>query len=169
MELPEIADFPRVELYPPVREDAAFADLSADRADEARLLALAAQYGPRLLVREVWCRVLPRCGILISSALCGGTFVQRVEEAARAYPHRCWLLVEPMAEEFPLPCPSGSGNRITIIDYDKPFCSDALCCQYTHFLRDQQGVMVLWDTEATICRKMELAKAAGFLGYVSPA
>ena len=166
MELPEIDDFPRAGLTP---GSGPFAVLTRDRSQEARLLALAERYGPQLLVLEVWSQVLPRCGVLISSAISGGTFSQRVEEAARAYPRRCWLLAEPIAEEFPLPCPSGSGSQITIIDYDKLFRSDALCCQYTHFLRDQQGIMVLWDTKETMRRKMELAKAAGFLGYVSPA
>jgi len=169
MEFPTLLDFPQADLYPPIRDDMPFADLSTDRADEARLLALAAQYGPRLLVPEVWSRVLPRCGVLISSAISGGTFLQRLEDAASTYPRRCWLLLDPISMEFSLPCPTGSGNRITIIDYRKQFFSDTLCCQYTHFVRNQQGVMVLWDTEETMRRKMELAKAAGFLGFVCPA
>ena len=165
MEFPEIADFPRAGSTP---GDSPFAVLTEDRADEVRLLELAERYGPRLLVPEVWSQVLPRCGVLISSALCGGTFVQRVEEAAQAYPRRCWLLVEPMAEEFPLPCPSSIGNKLATVNYDNQFYSDLLCCQYTHFIRNQQGFLVLWDTEQTLRRKLELAKAAGFLGYVHP-
>ena len=166
MELPEIPDFPQAGLVP---GDAPFADLASDRREEARLTDLAAQYGPRLLVREVWSRILPGCGVLISSALSGGTFAQRVEEAARAFPRRCWLLLEPMSMEFPLPCPTGVGNDITIINYGKYFYSDSLCCQYTHFTRNQQGYLVLWDTEDSLRQKMELAKAAGFQGFVFPA
>ena len=165
MEFPEIADFPRAGLTP---GDGPFAVLARERDQEARLLALAEQYGPRLLVSEVWSRVLPRCGVLISSAISGGTFSQRVEEAARAYPRRCWLLLEPLSMEFPLPCPTGVGKEIPITNDGKSFYSEALCCQYTHFVQNQQGRMVLWDTADTLGRKLELARAAGFLGYVWP-
>lgn len=169
MELPEIPDFPRAALVPPRRTDLPFAVLTEDRREASKLLELAEQYGPRLLVPEVWSRILPRCGVLISSALSGGTFLQRVEDAVRCYPRRCWLLVEPMSMEFPLPCPSGTGTAVPMEPFQRQFFSEDLCCQYTHFLRNQQGVMVLWDTAESLSRKMELAKAAGFLGYVYPA
>ena len=159
-------DFPRAEVYPPAKADTPFTVLTEDRQNQALLLDLAGQHGPRLLVREAWSKILPRCGILISSALSGGSFAQRVTEAADTYPRRCWLLIEPIAMEFPLPCLTGFGNDITITNYGKQFFSESLCCQYTHFIRNQQGFMVLWDTEETLRRKTALAKAAGFLGYV---
>ena len=167
MELPEIPNFPRIDRFSPRNEGEYFAMLTTDRADAPRLFALAQQHGPKMLVPEVWSMVLPRCGVLISSALSGGCFTHRVEEAAQSYPRRCWLLVEPMATEFPLPFSAGSENKITIIDYGNSFNSDRLCCQYAHFIREQQGFVALWDTEHTILRKLELAKAAGFLGYVT--
>lgn len=163
MELPEIPDFPRAGFTP---GEGPFAILTKAREEESRLTALAERYGPQLLVPEVWSKLLPGCGVLISSALSGGTFSQRTTEAARAYPRRCWLLVEPMSMEFPLPCLNGEGSEVTITNYGIQFYSDALCCQYTHFLQNQQGRIVLWDTEASLRRKMELAKDAGFLGYV---
>ena len=162
-----IPDFPRIDLFSPRNEDAYFAILTEDRREAPNLFALAQQHGPRMLVPEVWSKVLPRCGVLISSALSGGSFSCRLEEAARNYPRRCWLLVEPMAMEFPLPFSSETGTRITVTDYGNSFYSNSLCCQYTHFIRDQQGFVALWDTEHTIRQKLELAKAAGFLGYVT--
>ena len=171
MEFPVLADFPRATVLPlhGVQDPGGpFAVLTEDRADGPRLLELAERCGPRLLVPEVWSRILPRCGVLVSSAISGGTIGERFQEAAAAYPRRCWLLMEPMAMEFPLPCPTGTGNQITITNYDKHFFSEGLCCEYTHFIRNQQGFLVLWDTAQTLYRKMELAKAAGFLGVVSP-
>lgn len=163
-------DFPQAPAYAltdlPGRPDGPFAVLTEDRQDENRLLALAEQFGPRLLIPEVWSQVLPQTGVLVSSALSGGTMAQRLAEAAESYPHRCWLLLEPMAMEFPLPCPTGNGVQMTTIDCDKQFYSEALCCQYAHFVRNQQGFVVLWDTEKTLQQKKELAKEAGFLGYV---
>ena len=166
MVLPNISDFPEVPVCSPERTDGPFAVLTEDRREETRLTELAERYGPRLLVPEVWSKLLPRCGVLISSAVSGGTFRHRVETAAQIYPRRCWLLIDPMAVQFPFPFSDGNGDKVTITNYCNSFYSDHLCCQYTHFTQNQQGQLFLWDTEQTIKNKMELAKSAGFLGFV---
>jgi len=143
-----------------------FAVLTKSRSDEPVLIELAQQFGSNLVVPEIWRNILPQAGVLISSAISGGTMNERVQEAAAANPRRCWLMLEPMATEFPLPCPDGIGKEITITDYGNSFYSEALCCMYTHFATEQRAGFIVWDTEQTLLRKMELAKNAGFLGFV---
>lgn len=169
MVLQPIANFPQIPCSAlssfPAAPAQPTAVLTTDRRDEAALMNLAVKHGPKLVVPEVWRELLPQSGILISSALSGGTFRQRMEEAARISPKRCFLLLEPMQQQFSLPCSDGQGHQTTIMNYDHTFFSDALCCQYAHFSRHSQGIMVLWDTEESLQRKLELARQAGFLGY----
>jgi len=169
MVLSVIPDFPQI---PILSMDAVSPDfktpiavLTQDRQDEAELRLLARKLGPRLVVPEVWRDVLPQAGLLISSAISGGTLRERFLEAAAAAPRRCWLLLEPMRMEFPLPCPTGTGQSISAIDCRNVFYSEALCCQYTHFIRSGTGFMLLWDTDETLQRKLALAKSCGFLGF----
>lgn len=173
MVFPQFPDFPRVPigtLADPGPDRRPIALLTEDRADEAALTTLARERGPKLLVPEVWHQILPQAGILVSSSISGGTLQDRFREAAAAYPKRCWLLLEPVSMEFPLPCPSGIGKEITIIDYHQQFHSKELECMYSHFVRHGRGFMVLWDTEHTLLEKLELAQRCGFQGYVcSPA
>ena len=169
-----IPDFPQAPVLSP--EQAArlphsggpVALLIRDRASEETVTALAARLGPRLLLPEVWSRLLPQTGVLISSAISGGTLKERFQDAARAYPHRCWLLPEPMSMEFSLPCPSGLGTPADLPIGGRSFYSDALCCYYSHFIRENQGIMVLWDTEETLRAKLELARDCGFIGWAAP-
>ena len=167
MVLPNIPDFPEAPICSPEETAGPFAVLTKDRREEAQLTELAERYGPRLLAPEVWSKLLPRCGVLISSAVSGGTFRHRIETAAKNYPRRCWLLIDPMSVRFPLPFFDENGRKVTITNYSNLFHSEHLCCQYTHFIQNQQGQLILWDTEQTIKHKAELAKSAGFLGFVT--
>lgn len=162
-----IPDFPQIPVCTLSAPASAgpFAVLTRYRSCEADLLCLAQSFGPDLVVPEVWRNVLPQAGILISSAISGGTLKERFREAAAANPRRCWLLVEPIAMEFPLPCPDGNGTAVTVIDYDNTFYSEDLCCMYSHTVRNGRGFMIVWDTEETLFAKQKLAKEHGFLGF----
>ncbi len=168
MNLQPIPDFPALQTadaaHFPAHPEYPTAVLTCDYSDFPMLRQLADRHGSMLVVREVWRELLPQAGLLISSAISGGTIEQRFAEAVHAAPNRCWLLQEPIRMEFSLPCPSGIGNEITIIDYGQVFQSHALGCCYTHFIRDQRGFVRLWDTEDTLRKKAELAHAAGFCG-----
>ena len=139
-----------------------------DRALEDAVAALSVKLGSRLLLPEAWSQLLPQAGVLVSSAISGGTLKERFQEAARAYSHRCWLFLEPMRMEFPLPCPTGTGTPVSALSGHTSFYSDALCCYYSHFIRENQGFMILWDTEETMAAKLELARACGFSGWAAP-
>lgn len=129
-------------------------------ACEGELLALAEQWGSRLLVPEVWREVLPQAGLLISSAISGGNLRQRFREAAK---RPCWLLTEPMKTAFPLPCPSGQGVPVLDLPKRQSFYSEALGCRYLH---DPEQV-ILFDTEETMEKKIELARECGFAGVIA--
>lgn len=141
------------------------------RDAESILLALEADLGPRLLVPEVWRKILTDAGILISSSLSGGTLQQRLEDAERASPGRCWLRLERLRMRFPLPCPSGVGTELTqealdrLLAVDAGFYSPEFCCRYRYDLPD--GI-VLYDTEETWASKIDMAQSAGFFGAVVP-
>lgn len=141
--------------------------LTTDMEQEDTLALMELHLGPKLVLPEFWANRFPRCGVLISSAICGGELRTRLRNATEAYPHRCWLLAEPQPVEFPLPCPDGCG-RPAAQPTGPSFYSQALCCQYTHFFRNHQGYFTLWDTEQTLAQKIALAKELGFLGYAGP-
>ena len=152
---------------------AAYAAVFWDGAEDLpALTVLAEQLGPRLLLPECWQRDLPQCGVLISSSLSGGTAMQRFSEAAEAAPGRCWLLLEWLSMEFPLPCPSGDGQALgkealhARLQDRQNFFDSGLCCAYTHWLEDGRGRMVLYDTADTLTQKAHLARQAGFQGVV---
>lgn len=142
-----------------------------EQTAQRQLLALEEKLGGRLLVPEVWQNVLQKAGILIPSSLSGGTLTDRLTEAYRAVPGRCWLYLEPLRMRFPLPCPSGAGTtlpRDTLdrLTADKPsFYTPELCCRYCYDLPD--GI-VLYDTEDTWQDKLHLAQSIGLSGAVMP-
>lgn len=146
------------------------ADLE-DLQAEAGLAALEQALGPRLLVPEVWRRALPQAGLLIPAALSGGTLEQRLEEAALEAPGRCWLRLEPVRMRFPLPCPTGCGQTLpqqalnARLAGKHSFFSGDLCCWYAYDLEGGAS-MLLYDTEETLNRKLDMARAAGFAGAV---
>ena len=70
--------------------------------------------------------------------------------------------------EFPLPCPDGIGTPISGPPEGHAFYSEDLCCYYTHYIRNSQGFLVLFDTEDSLSKKRVLAQASGFLGWAGP-
>ena len=169
MVIPEIPDFPQAPVLRPEQLPARLRHPTAvvltDKDAYPLLLHLAEEAGPHLLVPECWQKLLPQAGTLISSAISGGSFRQRLKEACSAAPQRCWLLVEPISMRFLLPCPTGIGQEVQP-PHGTGVYSDALCCYYTHQSKEPTGSVTLYDTEETIRTKLQLAKEAGFLGYV---
>ena len=136
------------------------------------LKSLAQILGPRLLVPEASAQALAQCGVLISSSISGGSFTQRLSEAAAAAPRRCWLNLEWLAMEFSLPCPSGEGRVLepaaleAVTDRRPTFFDPDLVCRYCHEYRSGKGYMTLYDTAETLGQKAAMAKDAGFQGAV---
>lgn len=159
-------DFPRVPISS-LEELHSFpaAVLTTCPEDESTLALVAMHKGASLILPEYWSMHFPECGVLISSAISGGDLSQRFQEAAACFPGRCWLHLEPVHAVFSLPCPTGAGAPMAEAPTGPSFFSQALCCQYAHFLQGNQGRAALWDTEETLEKKLQLARQAGFLGY----
>ena len=170
MVFPQFSDFPQTDvldirsLPTNLRSPAA---LVAGTEEEAELASLVSHYGSFLLLPEYWQHRFPQAGVLISSAISGGTFRQRLESAMQIAPGRCWLLLEPICMQFSLPCTDGTGSVISSPPADKAFFSEALCCYYTHSCKQEHAYFTLFDTEASLNKKVAMARNLGFCGFVS--
>jgi len=131
-----------------------------------------------LYVPEPYGTLVPRARVLISSALSGGTLARRLEEAGEQFGRdRVVLAVEPVREDFPLPCPTGCGDPLSreglaeLMDRRRPsvFFSRELCARYfTYMDRSSQAHFVLFDDGETIARKLEVARRAGVRTFLLP-
>ncbi len=144
------------------------ADLT-DRQSEELLGRYAAELGSRLLLPEVWQRLFPNTGILISCQLSGGTVHQRMEEAQAANPGRCWLKLCSFAERLTLPCPDGCGISVPEEELNRlkntvqTFYSPELVCSYLYDLPDS---IILYRQPELFEPLEQMAQNIGFLGSV---
>ncbi|MCD7945038.1 MAG: hypothetical protein LUF81_00225 [Clostridiales bacterium] len=126
--------------------------------------------GLLLLLPECWGGAAEQAGILIPSALSGGSLELRLKEAAERYgAERTVLALQPVREDFLLPAPSGQGralSRQALADlrsrtHAPVYWSRELCARYFTY-RDGQGVhFVLFDDGDSLCHKLELAGGLG--------
>ncbi len=114
------------------------------------------------LIPEQWQRSLPGAELMVSSAASGGDLRQHFREAVTTG-RPCWLLMEPMAAAFPLPCPDGQGRKAPQTAGDGGFFSQTLGCRYTHTPEEA----VLYDTAETLEKKLQWAREAGFQGFLT--
>ncbi len=121
-----------------------------------------------LYVTEGYGGCSDRARIVIPSALSGGSLEQRLEEAAERFgPDRVALGVQRTAEDFTLPAATGSGIPLSREQLKSQaeahrtsiFFSEELCAYYFTYLSRQQGAhFVLFDTAASIVKKLKLAR-----------
>lgn len=125
----------------------------------------------QLYVPEPYGRLVPAAKVLISTALSGGTFRQRVEEAAGLYGgmERIAFDLQRLRMEFPLPCPGGEGRPLTGQELEgmlrernpSVFYSGDLCAKYFTFTREGAGHFVLFDDGDTLLRKIRMGREMG--------
>lgn len=138
----------------------------------ARLDDLTARRGLCLYVPEVYGHRTRRARVLISSALSGGSLTGRLEQAALTFGgwERLALGVERVAEDFPLPSPTGCGQPLSreelsqLMKQRTPnvFFSGELCSRYfTYVSRESGAHFVLFDDGSTIRKKLQLAYQLG--------
>lgn len=142
-------------------------------------LALAAQLsqalsGARrtLYVPEPYGAAAPAAVPLICTALSGGSFSQRLREAAErpGGAGRLALDVQRLRMDFSLPSPTGEGEPLTagalesLMEQQQPtvFFSQDLCARYFTYARDGQTHFVLFDDADTLNRKLLLGQRLGF-------
>lgn len=135
-------------------------------------------HGLSFLVPESYGDHAPGAGVLIPSALSGGTLQGRLLEAGEHFGRdRVVLALERTAEDFFLPSPSGCGDPLSQEDLDgllhrlRPsvFFSGGLCARYFTYLDEQGGPhFVLFDDGDTMHRKLEVGRRAGVSTFVLP-
>jgi len=123
-----------------------------------------------LFVPEIYGRSTVSAYVLLCTALSGGTFQQRLEEAAQVFgAHRLALDLERMAMDFPLPSPRGEGIPLTKEALDTllqkqgncTFFSTDLCARYFTYQAGGQCHFVLYDDADTLRRKVQAGQALG--------
>lgn len=140
-----------------------------DRAALIRQLApLLTAYGRRLYVPEIYAAASPETVVLLCTALSGGSLQGRLEEACAAYgAQRLALDLERLMMDFPLPCPSGEGVRLSREELAirmqgrSVFYAEDLCARYFTYRRGGQTHFVLFDDAGTLKRKMEMGQVLG--------
>ena len=122
-----------------------------------------------LVVPEPYGHCSPHALVSISSALSGGTLVQRLREAQERFGRdRIVLGLRRVAEDFFLPSPTGSGNPLTQEELQKRiaqmnpsiFFSHELCARYfTYMSRESGAHFVLFDDSSTLAQKLQVARS----------
>ena len=149
-----------------------------DRKVFAGMLAQHLRKTRRTLYVPESCAV-PGAVPLICTALSGGSFPQRLQEAARQFggAELLGLDVQRLRMDFTLPAQSGEGRPLSgrelqdLLDRESPsvFFSQDLCARYFTYARDGETHFVLFDDADTLSQKLRtggnMGFAAAFLMY----
>ena len=135
-----------------------------------RLGELCRGRGLRLFVSEPYGSAAPNAGVLLSTALSGGSLQGRLEAAGETFgPGRLAIWIERTAEDFLLPSPSGAGAPLTVEELERRrseygadvFFSGELCAHYFTYMAGEKGHFVLFDDAGSIRKKLRLAEGLG--------
>lgn len=139
-----------------------------------RLENLLARQGLTLFLPEEYAHTCSHAKVLLSSAISGGSFQQRLEQAAHTFgPERLVLAVEKNARDFLLPADSPRGCPLTPEQLSAhtahSFFSPSLCSRYSTY-RDKSGNIhfVLYDDANSITEKIHSARRAGLTRFLLP-
>lgn len=140
-----------------------------DRLVLARSLAQILSENKKVLyLPEKYTQTGPNAVILVCTALSGGNFNQRLQEAKAA---GCQGLdVQRLRMDFTLPAPSGEGTPLSgeelhqLMEREQPtvFFSRDLCTRYFTYARDGRVHFVLFDDAETLNRKVQIGTSLGF-------
>lgn len=144
---------------------------AADRKVFAAMLAQQLRKTRRTLYVPESCAVSGAVP-LICTALSGGSFPQRLQEAARQFggAEHLGLDVQRLRMDFTLPAKSGEGRPLSadefraLVEKESPavFFSQELCARYFTYMQDQETHFVLFDDETTLRQKLKTGEAMGF-------
>lgn len=125
-----------------------------------------------LYLPESYAHTVPDGIALLCTAISGGSFAQRLQEAAaaRGGASRLALDVQRLRMDFRLPARSGEGEPLTeeafrrLMEREQPavFFSQDLCARYFTYSRDGETHFVLYDDADTLARKLRTGKGMGF-------
>lgn len=121
-------------------------------------------------VSEAYGTLAPQAGVLIPTAVSGGSLAGRLEMAAHRFGvGRVALWLERAGEDFLLPSPKGSGNPLDPAALEalrerhqaNCFFSDELCARYFTYMEGEEGHFVLFDDLASLQKKLSLGRRLG--------
>ena len=159
------------------------ADFESAPADDrtallVRLRAILQANRRRLYVPEVYGPRVPGATVVICTALSGGSFRQRLQEAADRWgAGHVALDVQRLIMDFPLPSPTGEGTPLTAPELEKlreelkpsAFYSRELCARYFTYTQNGKSHFVVFDDADTMRKKIQTGSAmdfpAAFLTY----
>lgn len=112
----------------------------------------------------------PGAFVLISTALSGGSLLERLRDAQQQFSGRTALLVERVRMDFTLPARTGEGMPLSsqeleaLMEKRSPsvFFSQDLCARYFTYSQGGQGHFVLFDDAETIAHKLRTGTSLGF-------
>ena len=111
-----------------------------------------------------------RAGVMISSALSGGSLEARITGAQETFgQQRVAVTLQPVAEDFSLPSPNGQGVPLSPSELaalrerlnPTAFFSQELCTHYFTYLHGNRGHMVLFDDRDSLEKKRTVAEGLG--------
>ncbi|SFQ06222.1 hypothetical protein SAMN05216343_12230 [Oscillibacter sp. PC13] len=148
---------------PPTRDRSVFVErLEAALSASKRSLYIPESYG----------RAASGAVPLICTAISGGNFMQRLQEAAaaRGGAGRLALDVQRLRMDFLLPARTGEGRPLTeaefyqLMEREQPsvFFSQDLCARYFTYTRENQTHFVLFDDAETLLQKLRTGSGMGF-------
>lgn len=136
-----------------------------------RLCTLLHRNKRRLYLPEVYARQVNGAVAIICTALSGGSFCQRLQEAAvRFGKNRVARDVQRLAMDFTLPSPTGRGRPLPpeelreLMDRLTPstFYSAELCAKYFTCTQNGESRFFLYDDADTIRQKIRTGHSMGF-------
>jgi len=139
-----------------------------DRMDFAKTLGQVLREQKKTLYLPESYAAAEQAVVLVCTALSGGNFTQRLQEARAA---GCLALdVQRLRMDFTLPAPSGEGEPLTaeelrrLMEQEQPtvFFSQDLCARYFTYARGGQAHFVLFDDAETMNRKVKIGAGLGF-------
>ena len=153
--------------------------VSPERASFLQSLSTALRTARRrLYVPEAYAAQIPGACAVVCTALSGGSFQQRMEEAAARFGRdRLALDLQRLRMDFLLPSPTGEGTPLSqeeldaLLEQIRPsvFYSRELCARYFTYSRDGVYHFVLYDDGGTLRQKLRFGRslgcAAAFLMY----
>lgn len=132
------------------------------------LAAALGEDGRRLYLPEAF--AVERAGVLVCTAVSGGTLRDCLREAVRRYgAERCMLDCQRLMMDFPLPCPSGLGTPLTreALHQLRESCGSAtffsaeLGARYFTYRARGETHLVLCDDAQTLRAKLRLGEELG--------
>ncbi len=136
-----------------------------------RLRAILQANRRRLYVPEAYAPQVPGAVVVICTALSGGSFRQRLQEAAERWgADHVALDVQRLMMDFSLPSPTGEGVPLTAAQLAQlqeelqpsAFYSRDLCARYFTYTRAGESHFVAFDDADTMRTKIRTGAAMGF-------